>query len=170
MLRCVDATPLVVTYTFITQEKDSDIDADSIGVKQASAVVEAVYIGSHGGDLLCIEAFSGNIIWKVQILGLQHFESSPAITTVTLDENETGPGDDQCRNVDPPILIACSFYGKDIDGPREQEQEQGEEGKDQGEGEDMAIGNIWALNALNGTLVWNAKTNYEVFYMMYFFN
>ena len=84
--RCVDSSPLFVEY----------------GPNSAGETTSRIFIGSHGGDFVSVDALTGEICWTALLGGgVHHIEGAASAA---------------CFG---QVIIVGSFYGADVDGPRE---------------------------------------------------
>lgn len=86
LARCVDSSPLLIEY----------------GPNSTGETSSRIFIGSHGGDFVSVNALTGEICWTALLCGgFHHVEG--AASAACLGQ----------------VVIVGSFYGADVDGPRE---------------------------------------------------
>jgi len=126
----------------INLEKCIDASPIVAVLKSADALheIELIYVGSHGGDFICVKR-DGSVVWKARFGAYQHVEASAAI----------GLHDSI------PIVIVASFSGSDVDGPRSEDLVS----------VDTNDGEVWAVNALSGELIWHRTVHGEVYSSLY---
>jgi acyl-CoA synthetase len=116
--KCIDATPLVITWS---------------GARTGNSVT-LVIVGSHGGDLVAVNAAMGQEAWKLQ-LG-EHIEAAAVL------DASTG------------LLFVGTFSGQDVDGFVSR--------RPVGSTSEAALGCLWAINAETGVVCWHVCTKGEI--------
>jgi acyl-CoA synthetase (AMP-forming)/AMP-acid ligase II/outer membrane protein assembly factor BamB len=116
MMKCIDATAVIG----VVCSSSSNNENNNIAV-----------IGSHGGDVICVNSTSGEIYWKT--LFYEHIESAVVISL----QNQKA--------------YVTSFLGNDIDGFQTHGSSE----------ETPLLGNIRCLSLANGEILWKYSTSGE---------
>jgi len=132
LARCVDASPLVVTYHSPT-------------TSDTAPVWPTVFIGSHGGDVHALDGHTGSTLWTTTLtLGgrAAHVEGSAAAAAGAA-----------------AVVYVGAYRGDDVDGPRAHGSDGGAE---EGGGSASTQGGLFCLCAATGALRWQCPLPGEV--------
>lgn len=117
MAKCVDASPLVTTMS------------TAGAVSGAKMHTHRVIIGSHGGDVISVDGYTGEKVWTLQ-LG-EHIEAAAV------------------PNADGDVIFIGSYSGQDVDGFRSRRPVKITSA------DEVSLGCLWTIQTLTGEVLWH---------------
>jgi acyl-CoA synthetase (AMP-forming)/AMP-acid ligase II/outer membrane protein assembly factor BamB len=122
LIKCIDATPVVGLTSALSSSSTSSL----------SSMKHITIIGSHGGDVVCLNVQTGFCYWKTFLY--EHVESSVVLS------------------LRYQTVFVSSFLGNDVDGFQTHHPNKLEDETETG------LGNIRCLSVENGKILWKFST------------
>jgi outer membrane protein assembly factor BamB/acyl-CoA synthetase (AMP-forming)/AMP-acid ligase II len=138
--KCIDGTPILVEW-----------NSHARGLTHGP-VPSCLYVGSHNGEIACMDQLIGVKRWQ-RFLGVSHhiegalcFEPFMTCEREAASTDETFHFNQETRSNMGGIVYAASYIGQDVDG----------EVKSCGDDGAVSLGRVWALCAATGEVVWHS--------------
>ena len=149
LLRCVDAAPLVLTYTNINTHTNSTSTNDNsnstsnssdVAVSKSGYDIHAIYVGSHAGDFYALESKTGDILWQLN-LGMRIETSAVYSKVYTCDRSTIGSGMYIIRTTVDRLYVS-SYSASDVEGHINLTRIDGN------------TGTLWCIHPTSGVIYW----------------
>ena len=132
--KCIDASPLLVTPSYCSN--CSDFMEKGF-----------LFVGSHNGEVCCIDKLSGEKKWQCFLGSQQHVEGGiiyDPFLWPRYDKEKHISSEE--RSLPCGVVFAASYFGQDVDVTSEAKA---------GDTSISARGRVWAINASTGDVLWH---------------